>query len=33
MAIYDKLNKTMSDDDVEAYLELLNEDAVFFAQI
>ena len=29
MAIYDKLNKTMLDRDVEAYLELLHEDAVF----
>ena len=29
MAIYDKLNKTISDRDVDAYLELIHEDAVF----
>jgi|TARA_B110000914_G_scaffold208078_1_gene205286 hypothetical protein len=29
MAIYDKLLKTMTDRDVEAYLELVHDDAVF----
>ena len=29
MTMYDKLNQTMSDRDVNAYLELVNEDAVF----
>ena len=29
MAIYDKIQKTMSDRDVNAYLELLHEDAIF----
>ena len=29
MTIYDKLNKTISDRDVDAYLELIHEDAVF----
>ena len=29
MAMYDKLKQTMSDRDVNAYLELVHEDAVF----
>ena len=29
MAIYDKLLKTMTDRDVDAYLELIHDDAVF----
>ena len=29
MTMYDKLNQTMSDRDVNAYLELVHEDAVF----
>ena len=29
MAIYDKIQKTMSDRDVNAYLELLHEDVIF----
>ena len=29
MAIYDKLLKTMTDSDVDAYLELIHDDAVF----
>ena len=29
MAIYDKIQKTMSNRDVNAYLELLHEDAIF----
>ena len=29
MNMYDKLNQTMSDRDVNAYLELIHEDAVF----
>ena len=29
MAMYDKLQKTMSDRDMDAYMELVHEDAVF----
>ena len=30
MTMYDKLNQTMPDRDVNAYLELVHEDTVFF---